>query len=214
MLRYSLLKNHAGILLCGDYLTLQALHGVIHDVNEKSLIVRNKEGVFLGLAYDIRKAYESAREVIKPPEHTPEIGIAYGVKLLWPTLLFQCTLLRESFAFFDSTKLQQGLTYELEDVIEQALDSDFGNDARLIVQQWGRLDARHPWAEEKINSRSAQYCAWTKTQRRRGLSGLLMSLDAMYPTLYPIWTRQGDKDLVSPDELDNWNSEEWPDPKW
>lgn len=44
MLSYSLLKNHAGILLVGDYTSLSWLHEVVHDVNERSLIVKDKEG--------------------------------------------------------------------------------------------------------------------------------------------------------------------------
>jgi hypothetical protein len=34
MLSYSLLRNHAGILLIGDYHSLRLLHDTIHDVNE------------------------------------------------------------------------------------------------------------------------------------------------------------------------------------
>lgn len=40
MLSYRLLKNHAGILLIGDYTSLYLLHEVIHDVNERSPLGR------------------------------------------------------------------------------------------------------------------------------------------------------------------------------
>lgn len=50
MLSHGLLKNHAGILLIGDYTSLTWLHEVIHDVNERSPIVKDKDGPFLGLA--------------------------------------------------------------------------------------------------------------------------------------------------------------------
>lgn len=33
------------------------LHEVVHEVNDRSPIVINKEGSFLGLAYDVRKAF-------------------------------------------------------------------------------------------------------------------------------------------------------------
>lgn len=52
MLSYALLKNHAGLLLTGDYWSLHALHEMVHDINEHSPLVKNKEGAFLGLAYD------------------------------------------------------------------------------------------------------------------------------------------------------------------
>lgn len=42
-------------MLIGDYSSLRWLHEVIHDVNERSPLVRDKEGIFLGLAYEVRK---------------------------------------------------------------------------------------------------------------------------------------------------------------
>ncbi|WP_244491207.1 recombinase family protein [Paramesorhizobium deserti] len=68
MLSYHVLKNHAGILLIGDCTSLRWLHEVVHDVNERSPLVTDKEGMFLGLAYDVRKAYEQQREVLQPPQ--------------------------------------------------------------------------------------------------------------------------------------------------
>src|SRR4051812_43060064 len=89
MLSYSLLKNHAGILLVGDHTSLTWLHEVVHEVNDRSPLVIDKEGSFLGLAYDVRKAFERQREVIQPPKHFEEIGVRYGVQILWPVLLLQ-----------------------------------------------------------------------------------------------------------------------------
>lgn len=99
LLSYRLLKNHAGILLIGDYTSLRWLHEVVHDVNERSPLVRDKEGMFLGLAYDVRKAYERQREIIQPPAHHQEMGVRYGVQILWPVLLLQHRMLRLSLAF-------------------------------------------------------------------------------------------------------------------
>ncbi|ABX19356.1 conserved hypothetical protein [Burkholderia multivorans ATCC 17616] len=47
MLQYALLKNHAGLLLCGDYNSLRELHEVVHEVNENSVLVMDKEGAAL-----------------------------------------------------------------------------------------------------------------------------------------------------------------------
>ncbi len=213
MLTYSLLKNHAGVLLTGDYNSLKALHEVVHGVNEKSPLLRDKEGSFLGLAYDVRKAYEQQREVIEPPEHYPEIGTRFGVQILWPMLLVQCRMLRSSMAFIDTTKWQQAVAYNLEAVIESALEADFGSQSGILIERWMRIDPAHPWPEEKFDSRGAIFCSWTKAERRKRLAGLLASLDPMYPAIYPIWLRNGDATLVSPEELDSWNGVEWPDPK-
>ena len=126
MLHYERLRNHAGILLVGDYETLKALHEVIHDVNERSPIVRDKEGVFLGLAYDVRKAFERQRRVLEAPEDRPEAGLRFGVEILWPVLLVQTRMLRSSLAFIDTDKWTQAFAYGLEAVIESALKADFG----------------------------------------------------------------------------------------
>jgi hypothetical protein len=50
LLSYRLLKNHAGILLIGDYTSLQWLHEVVDNVNGRSPLIRDKDGMSLGLA--------------------------------------------------------------------------------------------------------------------------------------------------------------------
>lgn len=214
MLTYSLLKNHAGILLCGDYTTLRSLQEAIYDINEKSPIIRDEEGVFLALAYDARKAYQGQRETIAPHEHFPEVGVRYGVEMLWPIVLLQCRMMRASLAYFDSTKRQQALTYMLEAVLEDALAEDFKNDSKEIIEAWQRIDPSLPWAEEKHESRGAQFCLWTKAERRKKLAGLLASLDSMYPFMYESAVQNGNTELVSPADLDALEGTEWADPRW
>ncbi len=214
MLTYDLLKNHAGILLCGDYKTLQTLHEVVHEVNDKSPIIRDKEGSFLGLAYDARKAYERQRRVIDPPKHFEEVGVRYGVEILWPVLLVQSRMLRVSLAFFDSTKRQQAIAYSLESVIEEAIDDDFGPGGSLVRERWDRLDPAHPALEERLDSRGAQFCAWTKAERKAKFAGLLASFDPMYDVLYRHSVERGEVGLVVPAELDALAGTEWPDPRW
>jgi len=65
MLSYSLLKNHAGILLIGDYTSLSWLHEVVHDVNDRSPLVIDKEGSFLGLAYDVRRRLNGSAKFLR-----------------------------------------------------------------------------------------------------------------------------------------------------
>ena len=214
MLSYSLLKNHAGIVLSGDFNSLKALHEVIHQVNDKSPIIKDKEGTFLGLAYDVRKAYEQQRKIIKPPEHYPEIGTRFGVEVLWPVILVQSRMLRASMAFIETTKWHQTMAYCLEAVLESALKDDFNAHSSVLHDRWMRINPAHPWSEEKLDSRGAIFCSWTKAQRRKHLAGLLASLDPMYPSLYTFWSRSGDATLLSPEELDAWAGAEWTDPKW
>lgn len=82
LLSYKLLKTHAGILLIGDYTSLRWLHTVVHDINERSPLIKDREGLFLNLAYDVRKAYERHREILQPPPDHEEMGIRYGVQAL------------------------------------------------------------------------------------------------------------------------------------
>ena len=214
MFDYKLLKNHAGILLCGDYNMLRSLREVVYEVNDKSAIIKDKEGFFIGLAYDARKAHEGKRQVLKPPAQMPEIGVRFGVEILWPVLLVQCRMLRTSLALFDSSKRQQAITYALEDVIEEAIEEVFGSDAKLVLERWYRIDPSHSWPEEKLISRGAQFCKWTGAQRRAKFSGLLASFDPMYPVAYQHMVSNGEVGLVAPEDLDASADEEWQDPNW
>jgi len=53
-----------------------------------------------------------------------EIGVRYGVLILWPVLWLQHRLLRRSLAFLDDRAKSQAITYALEVVIDDALRED------------------------------------------------------------------------------------------
>ena len=214
MLKHALLKNNAGLMLCGDYLTLEALHGVIHDVNEHSPVIVDKEGLFLGLAYDVRKAFEQQREVLKAPRHQPEIGLRFGVKILWPVLLVQARMLRVGLGFMDHSKQHQALTYALEHLIETALAEEFPEQSRALTAAWRGIDIQDPSLDRQLDSRGAVFCSWSKGQRRLGLLGLLLSLQPDYERAFAGLCAQGLKALVEPSVFETWENVEWPDPKW
>ncbi len=183
-------------------------------MNARSPLIGDKEGFFLSLAYDLRKAYEGQRRQQKRDPLCPEAGPRFGVEVLWPSVMVQCRQLRDSLAFIDHGKENQIVAYELEFVIEQALEAEFRQNATEIREQWDRLSARHPYLEENAESRAAQFAARTKSERIAGLAGLLSSLDPMYPTTYSMAVRNGAGHLVSPEEYDVWNDREFPDPQW
>lgn len=215
MLKYELLKNHAGVAIVGDYETLRDLHRIIHDVNEGSPIIKDKEGIFIGLAYDLRKAYEGQRRKLNPPEHYPEIGPRFGVEILWPVLLVQSRILRVSMSFMETNKGTQANAYALEHLIEEALHNDFGADhGGELVERWKRIDPAHPFPEKNLLSRGAIFCSWTKAKRKKYMSSLVASLDPMYPIIHRGLLIRGEKDLIAPEEFEKWNNVEWPDPKW
>lgn len=214
MLSYRLLKNHAGILLIGDYTSLRWLHTVVHDINERSPLIEDREGLFLNLAYDVRKAYEGHREILEPPSDHEGIGIRYGVQALWPVILLQQRMLRVSLAYLDHSTKTQAIAYALEAVIEEALKEDFATIGDEVVAHWQRLDPVYRNVFDKLWSRAAIFCSWTKAQRRRHFLELLSSFEPMYETLYTSRLNRGEKNLLSPADLLEWDDVEWPDPRW
>ncbi|MGH9343910.1 MAG: DUF6904 family protein [Terriglobia bacterium] len=214
MFTYKPLKNAAGIALFSDYLSLRRAHEIVHDVNERSPLIRDKEGFFLSLAYDLRKAYEGQRREQKADSMYPEIRTRLGVELLWPAFLVQCRQLRDSLAFLDHGKEHQAIAYELEFLIEQALQREFPQQAAEIREKWQRLSASHPYLEENAETRAAQFAAWTRTERQKGFAGLLLSLDPMYPTLYRMRAVNGSDLMLSPEAYDLWREREFPDRHW
>lgn len=215
MLSYRLLRNHAGILLMGDYESLVQLHEIVHDVNDRSPLIDDEEVVFLGLAYDLRKAYEQQREIIPPPDGHEEIGTRFGVEILWPVLMVQQRLLRVSLSYMDHSKRHQAVTYALEALMEDAVAEDFGGRAARIYQLWQRIDPASPWPMAKLDSRGAVFSSWTKAERKRHFADLLESFDPLYPSLYLARLAQGQQvDALAPEALDAWANQEWVDPRW
>lgn len=116
MLDFKKVKSHAGMKLVGDYSTLQGLHALIHKVASSSPLLReaSQSEFLLGLAYDVRKAFERQRDIIKPPRHATDMGVRYGVNVLWPVYLVQVRLLREAMGFMPTDERDQGLAFLLE----------------------------------------------------------------------------------------------------
>ncbi|ULJ76185.1 hypothetical protein L2W42_27550 (plasmid) [Rhizobium gallicum] len=176
--------------------------------------MKDKEGAFLGLAYDVRKAFEQQREILQSPQHFEEIGLRYGVKILWPVLLLQHRLLRLSLAFLSHSAKTQSITYALEAIIEEALLEDFGAQAKRAIDLWQRLDPAQPVVFDMLQSRGAIFCSWTKAQRKAAFLQLLTSFDPMYESYYAFRLQSGEKNLVSPRDLAVWDNADWPDPRW
>lgn len=215
MLSYRLLRNHAGLMLIGDYTSLRLLHEVVHEVNDRSPLIKEESGPFLALAYDVRKAYEQQREVVAPPPERQEIGTQFGVKILWPVLLVQQRMLRVSLSYLDSSKWLQAMTYALEGVIEDGLKDDFGiKDASSLIYWWQRIDPVDPGLFDRLDSRGAIFCSWSKAERKRQFGALLSSFDPRYEQSYAYRTRVEELDSLSPTNLARWSKVEWPPPRW
>lgn len=166
MMSYRLLKNQAGLLLIGDYTLLTWLHAVVHEINKDSPLIKDREGMFLGFAYDLRKAFEMQWELLKAPRHMPELGTRYGVNQLWPVLMVQQRMLRASLAFIPHSLKHQAIVYALEAVIEEALAEEFSDQHAARVARWRRIDPGQPGV-----SRSSTAAARCSAHGRRPNGG-------------------------------------------
>jgi hypothetical protein len=214
MFSYNLLKNNAGFLLIGDYTSLRALHSVIHDINERSPLVRDRDGQLMNLAYEIRKAYEQSREILDPPQGYEEMGLRYGVHQLLPVILLQQAMMRASLAYFDHSKMHQAMMYALDDVIENALRDIFKSDTEAIIDRWRWINVLVPGTFELLHSRAGLFCSWTKSERRKRFLNLLESFDLNYAETHRHRFERGTKGLPSPGEFELFEGRDWPDPKW
>ena len=214
MLSYRLLKNNTGLLLIGDYTSLRALHKVVHDINERSPLIKDKEGLFLNLAYDIRKAYEQQREILEAPHEYEEMGLQYGVQQILPVILLQHRMMRTSLGYFDHSKMHQAMTYALEDVLENVVREIFKGDAQAIIDRWQWIDPAYPGVFDLLYGRTGLFCSWTKSERRKRFINLLESFDTHYETSHRYRFHSGKQGLPTPGEFEIFEKLEWPDPKW
>lgn len=214
MLSYELLKNHAGLLIVGDYTTLKLLHAILHDVHDRSPMISGIEDQFLCLAYDVRKAYEGQRKILKPkPPNYEGYGVRYGFQIIWPRILFEQRMLRKALGYMDHSRGHQAITYELEAVIEVGLREAFGPQSEHLEALWQRLDP-NPTTSKELYSRSAIFCSWTKAERKLRLAELLNSLDLLYEFTHERRVRNGERGLLSPDDFAYWEDRDCPEPRW
>ncbi|TSK07841.1 MAG: hypothetical protein FPO08_00565 [Geobacter sp.] len=216
MLQYNLTRQKAGITLWGDPWTLRALHELIHRFNEESPVIGNKEGYILGLAYDIRKAFEGAREkdTIKDGKDSYRI---YGVKLLWPSLIAQVGVLRASMAFTPTTRLDQALIYEVEGIIESAAKEAMPGKEDLILAEMQNLGSSDRHIEKTLSTRLLYFVSLSTKERMVKLPQILASMTSGYYCI----TQAVQRDLpgiIPPREFDvhqpRADNGDWPDFKW
>jgi hypothetical protein len=214
MFSYHLLKNNAGLLLIGDYTSLRALHEVIRDINERSPLIKDREGLFLSLAYDIRKAYELQREILKAPQGYEEMGPRYGVQQLLPVIMLQHRMMRVSLGYFDHSKMHQAMTYALEQILEDAIRAIFKDDAQRIIDRWQWINVADSGVFDLLYGRTGLFCSWTKSERRKRFLNLLESFDPLYESTHRLRFVDGKTGLPTPGEFAHFEKLEWPDPKW
>ncbi|CAM2198531.1 transposase (plasmid) [Paraburkholderia kururiensis] len=214
MLQFDLTKRHAGIVLWGDTWSLRAVHDLVHKVNEESPVVQNKEGFLLGLAYDVRKAYEGQREKAVR-EYFEDRCPIYGVQILWPVVIAQVALLRAGMAFIPTDRMDQSVMYELEHLVDRAVREATPAGADEILEQMKRLGEAHAHVETVIDSRCGYFVSLPPKQRVTQLAMLLASLDSMYGFRVELARRNGAEGVISLDSFEPYAAgAEWPDFQW
>ena len=100
---------------------MKSLHETIHDLCSNSCLSGNIEEFMLGLAYEIRHAYQWDREKLNFGHDEYDQVMYRGVKLLWPVVIFQTALLEVVCGFQPTTKNNQANLYRLEQCVENVL---------------------------------------------------------------------------------------------
>jgi hypothetical protein len=215
MLDYELTRHGAGVRLWGDYGTLKRLHGVIHRLVEESHLIEEKDGFVLGLAYDIRKAYERQRSIREQPESTDNPGTQYGVEVVWPLLLIQAGLLRHAMTYLPTGNLEQAVMYELEYVIESALRSAVPATAPDILHAAQRaVLTGYPAVSLKLDSRCIYFLKLGKRQRFAALLPVMQSFDDWYEILAERYPNDLPGNAIPLEAFMACEGLEWPDFNW
>lgn len=211
MLTYTPMKNFAGIRLSGDYTTLRSLHETIHRVADEDRLESDSD-ILMALAYDIRKAYDGQRDVISAPQHHPEMGVRYGVKIIWPMLLLQSRQLRTGLSYMKSNSGDQAMTYALEAVIEAALKTEFADQSDEILAVWQGIHPTHRGVVPRHVGLCAMFCSWTKAERRKRIVEMLRAFDPMHDIMQDYRRNKGEF-VIASDDIDQWSQVEWADPE-
>mgnify|MGYP003561688654 CR=1 FL=1 len=114
-------EHSAGVFLWGDWWDLNSLHSSIHGLVANSPYDETINNTLLGLAYDVRKAYEKQREE-KQFGHDLYDCVTYrGERILWPIILFQVNSLRHLAAYQPTSRECQANLYRVEHCLEESL---------------------------------------------------------------------------------------------
>ncbi|PKY09683.1 hypothetical protein B1757_13855 [Acidithiobacillus marinus] len=214
MIEFELSPHHAGVTLWGEYDALRRLHTFIHRVVEESIFIERKDGFVLALAYDFRKAYENQRErTYRSNAEDQKIRI-YGVGIVWPMLLVQVGVLRQALAFMPGNKLDQSLMFELEYVVELALQKALPTLTHEEIDRmiYGMSGGPYKHLENILDSRCRYFVGLSPEKRLKSLPMLMETFNPMHEYLASagIDTRPG---IIHPDAFID-SERCWPDFEW
>lgn len=211
-------KFGAGIALAGDFADLADLHEMIHYLaSETSPLPAHHDEFALGLAYDVRKAYEGARRV--EPTATPH-GSAdyYAVDVLWPIFLVQVAMLRTAAGYLPTNRAHQANLYRLEACAESALqhmDPAVGSICMRWLAHYAPLPDSFLLEFVSQQARDFVFGATAGKARFRRLPAILDDISTFspkYKEFERFMSEHAAKQNARPQDL--WDFSAWPDFRW
>ena len=154
-------KKFSAIIVYGDYYDLRDVHTAVHYLSDKGGLDIGMSEFLLSFAYDLRKAYEGKREVVERGFDFLDKATYRGVPIYWPYYLAYLRLLRQCAARTNTLRWHQGVLYQLEGLVEQALLDVEGNIPDRILG----------WIDNSIGFDSDYLPEWIRTCCRYYVEG-------------------------------------------
>lgn len=211
-------KFGAGIALSGDFADLADLHETIHHLaSEAGPLPPHHDEFVLGLAYDVRKAYEGARRI--EPINTPR-GSAeyYSVDILWPVFLVQLGMLRTAAGYLPTSRSHQACLYRLEACAESALlqmEPSVGAMCLRWLSRWSPLPDGFLLEFVSQQARDFVFGGAAGKARFRRLPTVLDDVSpfsSKYREFERYMSEHAAKQNARPQDL--WDLSEWPEFRW
>lgn len=218
MLLGSPTKYGAGIILAGDHADLVDLHETIHYfAGENGPIPLRHSEFLLGLAYDVRHAYQGDRDTTTLK--TPRAKYTYfAVDVLWPIFLVQVAMLRSAASYLPTEKHHQANIYRLEACAENALNALDANISRECCRWLAEYSAfPASYLIDFISHQTYRYVfsSTTAKGRIRTLPNIMREMSS-YSAVYRAYEEElkaiAEKQKCRPEELHNHS--EWPEFRW
>ena len=201
-------KRLGGMTLWGDMWDLKAFYEVVHKLCEEHGHMPYEVGEYvLGLAYEIRKAFDRFRLVQEMSWYGEDTKPVYGTELPFVPILLQANILRGSAAYTPLSTRERAILLSFEACIHEALNEGFGKAGDVILNISGRLRSG-PWEQvvKLAESRNAYFLGLrTKTARRKSLDIVMLSLDLLYESSFDIFSRNNPR-LIKPETFEDFRN--------
>lgn len=218
MLLGSPTKYGTGITLAGDHADLVDLHETIHYFGgESGPIPPHHDEFLLGLAYDVRHAYQGDRD--KTTMRTPNAKYTYfAVDVFWPIFLVQVAMLRSAASYLPTEKSHQANIYRLEACAESALnalDATVARECCRWLAEYSAFPANYLIDFVSHQTYRYVFSSTTAKGRIRTLPDIMREMSS-YSEAYRAYEKElmviAERQKCRPEDLHD--SSEWPEFRW